>query len=112
MPCVCLSLSTLYFSRSSGVCLSLVTRHLSLSFLQLFTFHFSLFTILAMANLQDLRRRVRSVKNMQKITRAMKMVAAAKLRRAQERVPAAPPYSETIMRMLARRAARARDYHH
>src|SRR2546426_692184 len=39
-----------------------------------------------MANLQDLRRRVRSVRNMQKITKAMKMVAAARLRRAQDRV--------------------------
>ncbi len=65
-----------------------------------------------MANLQDLRRRVRSVKNMQKITRAMKMVAAAKLRRAQERVAAARPYAETMMRMLGRLAARAGDYHH
>jgi F-type H+-transporting ATPase subunit gamma len=65
-----------------------------------------------MANLQDLRRRVRSVRNMQKITRAMKMVAAAKLRRAQERVVAARPYANTMMRVLGRLAARAGDFHH
>ena len=53
-----------------------------------------------MANLQDLRRRVRSVRNMQKITKAMKMVAAARLRRAQERVVAARPYANTMMRVL------------
>ncbi|HKS41503.1 MAG TPA: ATP synthase F1 subunit gamma [Blastocatellia bacterium] len=64
-----------------------------------------------MANLQDLRRRVRSVRNMQKLTKAMKMVAAAKLRRAQERVVAARPYASTMMRMLGRLAARAGDYH-
>jgi F-type H+-transporting ATPase subunit gamma len=65
-----------------------------------------------MANLQDLRRRVRSVRNMQKITRAMKLVAAAKLRRAQERVVAARPYAGTMMRVLGRLAARAGDYRH
>jgi F-type H+-transporting ATPase subunit gamma len=65
-----------------------------------------------MANLQDLRRRVRSVRNMQKITRAMKLVAAARLRRAQERVVAARPYANTMMRVLGRLAARASDYPH
>jgi F-type H+-transporting ATPase subunit gamma len=65
-----------------------------------------------MANLQDLRRRVRSVRNMQKITKAMKMVAAAKLRRAQERVVAARPYANTMTRVLERLAARAGDFHH
>ncbi|HVG18545.1 MAG TPA: ATP synthase F1 subunit gamma [Blastocatellia bacterium] len=65
-----------------------------------------------MANLQDLRRRVRSVRNMQKITKAMKMVAAARLRRAQERVSAARPYADTMTRVLGRLAARAGDYHH
>jgi len=65
-----------------------------------------------MANLQDLRRRVRSVRNMQKITKAMKMVAAARLRRAQERVVAARPYANTMMRVLGRLAARAGDFHH
>ncbi|HEU4390211.1 MAG TPA: F0F1 ATP synthase subunit gamma, partial [Blastocatellia bacterium] len=53
-----------------------------------------------MANLQDIRRRIRSVKSMQQLTRAMKMVAAARLRRAQDRVIAVRPYSATIMRVL------------
>jgi F-type H+-transporting ATPase subunit gamma len=65
-----------------------------------------------MANLQDLRRRVRSVRNMQKITKAMKMVAAARLRRAQERVVAARPYATTMTRVLARLAERTGDFHH
>jgi len=65
-----------------------------------------------MANLQDLRRRVRSVRNMQKITRAMKMVAAARLRRSQERVVAARPYANTMTRVLARLAERTGDFHH
>src|SRR5436190_7832560 len=54
-----------------------------------------------MPSLIDLRRRIRSVKNTQQITKAMKMVAAAKLRRAQERVLAARPYSEIYAQMLA-----------
>lgn len=54
-----------------------------------------------MPSLIDLRRRIRSVKNTQQITKAMKMVAAAKLRRAQERVMAARPYSEIYTQMLA-----------
>ena len=49
---------------------------------------------------------------MQKITRAMKMVAAARLRRAQERVVAARPYANTMMRLLGRLASRAGDYKH
>src|SRR5262245_20379086 len=65
-----------------------------------------------MANLQDLRRRVRSVRNMQKITKAMKMVAAARLRRSQERVVAARPYASTMTRVLQRLAARAGDFKH
>jgi len=65
-----------------------------------------------MANLQDLRRRVRSVRNMQKITKAMKMVAAARLRRAQDRVVAARPYANTMMRALGRLAEHTGDFHH
>jgi len=49
----------------------------------------------------DLRRRIRSVKNTQQITKAMKMVAAAKLRRAQERMMAARPYSAALREVLA-----------
>jgi F-type H+-transporting ATPase subunit gamma len=63
-----------------------------------------------MASLQDLRRRVRAVKNMQQITKAMKMVAAARLRRAQERVVAARPYTRKMMRILGDAARRAPDY--
>ena len=60
-----------------------------------------------MPTLIDLRRRIRSVKNTQKITRAMKLVSAAKLRRAQERVFHARPYATQmveVLRSLARRA--------
>src|SRR5262245_216110 len=63
-----------------------------------------------MPSLQDLRRRVRAVKNMQQITKAMKMVAAARLRRAQERVVAARPYTRKMMQILGDAARRAPDY--
>ena len=53
-----------------------------------------------MPNLKDLRVRIGSVKSTQKITSAMKMVAAAKLRRAQEQAEAARPYAERMERML------------
>ena len=53
-----------------------------------------------MANLQQIRRRISSVKNTQQITKAMKMVAAAKLRRAQERVNEARPYSQRMAALL------------
>ena len=49
-----------------------------------------------MPNLIDIRRRIRSVKSTQQITKAMKMVAASKLRRSQERVLAARPYARTL----------------
>src|SRR5882724_9495439 len=49
----------------------------------------------------DIRRRIRSVKNTQQITKAMKMVAAAKLRRAQDRVIAARPYAAMLGQVLA-----------
>ena len=54
-----------------------------------------------MPNLIDIRRRIRSVKSTQQITKAMKMVAASKLRRAQERVVAARPYARTLAATLA-----------
>jgi F-type H+-transporting ATPase subunit gamma len=54
-----------------------------------------------MPSLIDIRRRVRSVKNMQQITKAMKMVSAAKLRRAQENALAARPYAAMLGEMLA-----------
>jgi F-type H+-transporting ATPase subunit gamma len=53
-----------------------------------------------MANVLDLRRRIRSVKNTRQITKAMKMVSAAKLRRAQERALAARPYARMIVSVL------------
>jgi F-type H+-transporting ATPase subunit gamma len=53
-----------------------------------------------MASLIDIRRRLRSVKSTQQITKAMKMVAAAKLRRAQERVVGARPYAGLLKRVL------------
>jgi len=59
-----------------------------------------------MPTLLDYRRRIRSVKSTQQITRAMKFVAAAKLRRAQEGVFAARPYAHEIVRVLRSAAAR------
>lgn len=59
-----------------------------------------------MPTLIDYRRRIRSVKSTQQITRAMKFVAAAKLRRAQEGVFAARPYAHEIVRVLRSAAAR------
>jgi len=58
-----------------------------------------------MPSLIDIRRRIRSVKNMQQITKAMKMVSAAKLRRAQERAIASRPYAEMMQRVLSNVAA-------
>lgn len=53
-----------------------------------------------MAGIRDIRRRIRVVKNIQQITNAMKMVAAARLRRAQERAESARPYADKMMLML------------
>jgi F-type H+-transporting ATPase subunit gamma len=60
-----------------------------------------------MPSLIDIRRRIRTVRNMQQITKAMKMVAAAKLRRAQERVIAARPYAKMFNSLLGDVAAAA-----
>lgn len=60
-----------------------------------------------MPSLIDIRRRIRSVKNTQQITRALKMVSAAKLRRAQERALAARPYAQSMRELLANVAAAA-----
>ena len=54
-----------------------------------------------MASLKDLKNRIDSVKSTQKITKAMQMVAAAKLRRAQEAAEAARPYAERMGKVLA-----------
>jgi F-type H+-transporting ATPase subunit gamma len=62
-----------------------------------------------MPSLRDIRRRIASVKNTQQITNAMKMVSAAKLQRAQERVLAARPYSEHLRQILEHLNARVRS---
>src|SRR5436305_3565522 len=58
-----------------------------------------------MPSLIDIRRRIRSVKNTQQITKAMKMVSAAKLRRAQDRTLAARPYGSLLRKVLGNVAA-------
>ena len=65
-----------------------------------------------MANVRDYRTRIRSVKSTQQITRAMKMVAAAKLRRAQDRILAARPYARKMLEVLSSLAARANPEKH
>jgi len=60
-----------------------------------------------MASLRDTRRRITSVKNTRQITRAMKLVAGAKLRRATEAATAAKPYQQTLSRVLGRVVAKA-----
>ncbi len=65
-----------------------------------------------MPSLQDLRRRIRAVRNMQQVTRAMKMVSAAKLRRAQERVLAARPYAQRMTDVLGELARRREGISH
>lgn len=59
-----------------------------------------------MAKTQDIKRRIRSVQNTRQLTKAMKMVSAAKLRRAQEAVNAARPYAEQMTEILASVAGR------
>ncbi len=65
-----------------------------------------------MASLIDIRRRLRSVKSTQQITKAMKMVAAAKLRRAQDRVVGARPYAKLLSDVLASVTAQAGHLEH
>src|SRR5216110_1145669 len=65
-----------------------------------------------MATLLDFRRRIRSVKNTQQITRAMKFVAAARLRRAQESALAARPYANELSRLLRSIMARIDEPEH
>jgi F-type H+-transporting ATPase subunit gamma len=60
-----------------------------------------------MASQRDVRNRIASVKNIQKITRAMEMVAAARLRRAEQRIEALRPYADAIRRMTRQAAASA-----
>ena len=66
-----------------------------------------------MANLLDLRRRIKSVKNTQQITKAMKMVSAAKLKRAQDRVVTARPFADKMIEVLGGLADRTdENFHH
>src|SRR3977135_4425606 len=66
-----------------------------------------------MANLLDIRRRIKSVKNTQQITKAMKMVSAAKLKRAQDRVVNARPFANKMAEVLGSLAAQIpEDFHH
>jgi F-type H+-transporting ATPase subunit gamma len=62
-----------------------------------------------MPSLLDMRRRIKSVKNTQQITKAMKMVAAAKLKRAQDRVTAARPFAQKMTEILGNLSARIGD---
>lgn len=66
-----------------------------------------------MANLLDIRRRIKSVKNTEQITKAMKMVSAAKLKRAQDRVINARPFADKMNQVLSELAGQTTDdFHH
>jgi F-type H+-transporting ATPase subunit gamma len=65
-----------------------------------------------MPSLLDIRRRIRSVKNTQQLTKAMKTVSAAKLRRAQERVFSARPYADQLKKVLANLTRRVEEISH
>ncbi len=59
-----------------------------------------------MAGLQDIRRRIRSVKNTQQVTKAMKMISAVKLRKSQERLVALRPYASKMMEVVRQQRGR------
>src|SRR4029077_4665198 len=65
-----------------------------------------------MPSLLDIRRRIRSVKNTQQLTKALKTVSAAKLRRAQDRVFSARPYAAILKQVLGNLAARIETVEH
>jgi F-type H+-transporting ATPase subunit gamma len=65
-----------------------------------------------MANIRDIRRRIRSAKNIQQITRAMKFVSAARLRKAQDRVISARPYARQMVAVLNSLASRVPEEAH
>jgi F-type H+-transporting ATPase subunit gamma len=67
-------------------------------------------TIVDMANVLDIRRRIRSVRNTRQITKAMKMVSAAKLRRAQDRALSSRPYAQMLTNVLRSLVGRAEIY--
>src|SRR6185369_8771641 len=55
----------------------------------------------SVASVQDIKRRIRSIRNTHKITRAMELVAAAKLRKAQSRIEAMRPYADRMLELMA-----------
>ena len=65
-----------------------------------------------MAGAKEIRNKISSVKNTQKITKAMEMVAASKMRKAQDRMKAARPYAEKIRNVLAHLAQAHCEYKH
>lgn len=65
-----------------------------------------------MAGSREIRNKIRSVKNTQKITRAMEMVAASKMRKAQDRMRKARPYGEKIRNVAAHMSRASTEYHH
>ena len=65
-----------------------------------------------MAGARDIKNKIRSVQNTQKITRAMEMVAASKMRKAQERMAAARPYAEKMRNVIAHVSAASLEYRH
>lgn len=65
-----------------------------------------------MSNAKEIRTKIRSVQNTQKITRAMEMVAASKMRRAQERMAASRPYSDRIRAVIKHLSQAHPEYHH
>src|SRR5919201_554937 len=65
-----------------------------------------------MPSLRDIRRRIRSIQNTQKITKAMQVIAATRLRRAQQQAQAARPYAEKMVEVLQTLRERATEYKH
>ncbi|MCC6484830.1 MAG: ATP synthase F1 subunit gamma [Armatimonadetes bacterium] len=65
-----------------------------------------------MASAKDIRRRIKTVKNIQQITQAMKLVASARLQKAQSRVHAARPFADKIQEIIAHLSASATELHH
>jgi F-type H+-transporting ATPase subunit gamma len=65
-----------------------------------------------LANEKEIRTKIRSVKNMQKITKAMEMVAASKIRKAQDQMEASRPYAERIRRVIGHLGTANPDYKH
>src|SRR6266540_3696034 len=64
-----------------------------------------------MATVQDLKRRIRSIRNTQKITKAMELVASARLRRAQSRIEAMRPFADRMMELMVGTARAATSVH-